>query len=385
MGGRTLRFTGGRFSTERLSDEAFAAAAKSLVAFREAVVELAKQEYEASSEHSAGGIPSGIIDFQFSVANLRSGSLEVDVQPDAQRAMFDLDDPCVRSADRIQTAIAELSRDDKGGTLVELPARVLGLIAKIGDPLDDEEAVSFASRLGTARLGRHEWEALRRPDSPAAVVLDLIAGRVLRVSADRSRASISVLGWQTSRPTSIYYEDVATLDDMRAALTADETTGSLVTVEGQFAWSARSVKSRGSATSLKRVRVHDEEAAAQMNGLVGEINDLEELQNGWYGADGEPGTAPHPEAVLGVRRLAATFPHYELPYPHVFPGVDGEVSLEWTIGDVEASITFERSRDTATVASLDVTSGEHRYTERVMVDCAYVRDWLRDLAGQSSR
>lgn len=147
----------------------------------------------------------------------------------------------------------------------------------------------------------------------------------------------------------------------------------------------RSLKLRGGATSLERVTVHDEEAAAQMTALVREIDDLDELQDGWYGTDGESGTGPHPEAVLGVRRLAATFPHCGLPYPHVFPGVHGEVSMEWMIGDVEASITFERSRDTATVASLDVASDEHRYAENVIVDCAYVRDWLRGMAGQQSR
>lgn len=102
---------GGRFSAERLSDEAFAAAAKSLVAFREAGVELAKQEYEASSKRVDVDIPSGISDFRFCVSDLRPRSWEVEVQPDAERAMFDLDDPCVRSADRIETAIAELSRD----------------------------------------------------------------------------------------------------------------------------------------------------------------------------------------------------------------------------------------------------------------------------------
>ena len=384
-GSRTLRFTGGRFSTERLSDEAFAAAAKSLVAFREAVVELAKAEYEASSKRADADVPSGIRDFRFCVTDLRPGSLEVEVRPDAERAMFDLEDPCIRSADRIESAIAGLGGDGKDGALTELPARVRGLIAKIGDPLDDEEAVSFDSRLGTARLGRHEWEALRRPSSLASVALDLIAGRVLRVSADRARASLSVLGWESSRPTSIYYENPATLEDMRVALTADDETGSLVTVAGWFAWSSRSVKLQGGAIALDRVRVHDEEAAAPMRALLREIDDLEELEDGWYGTDGEPGAAPHPEAVLGARRLAAAFPHYELPYPHVFPGVDGEVAMEWTIGDVEASITFERSRDTATVASLDVVSNEHRYAEGVIVDCAYVRDWLRDLAGQPSR
>ena len=384
-GGRTLRFTGGRFSAERLSDEAFAAAAKSLVAFREAVVELATQEYEASSGRSPGGIPPGISGFHFCVADLRPGSLEVEVRPDAETEMFDIEDPCIRSADRIETAIDELGRDGKGDTLAELPTRVLGLIAKIGAPLDDSEAVSFDSRRGTARLGLHEWEALRRPTSLLGVALDLIAGRVLRVSADRSRASVSVLGWQSSRPASIYYKDLATLEDMRVALTEDDETGSLVTVVGPFTWSSGSVKSRGRAFSLEEVKVHDEEAAVQMNALVSEIDELQDLEDGWYDTDGVAGEAPHSEAIVGARRLAAAFPHYELPYPHVFPAVDGGVSMEWTLGDVEASITFEDSSDTATVAAWDASTDDHLYEEGVNVDCAFVRDWLRGFAGQLAR
>jgi len=385
IGGRKLRFTGGRFSAERLSDEAFAAAARSLLAFREAVVELAKQEYEAGSKHSDRGIPAGISDFQFWVSDLRRGSLELEVRPDAETEMFDVEDPCFRSADRIETAIAELGRDEQGVTLAELPTRVLGLIAKIGDPLDDSEAVLFDSRRGIARLGRHEWETLRRPSSLVGVALDLIAGRVLRVSADRSRASVSVLGWQSSRPTSIYYKDLATLEDMRVALTEDDGRGSLVTVAGPFIWSPGSVRLHGRALSLEEINVHSEEVAAQMDALVSEIDDLEELGRGWYDTDDVAGEAPHPEAILGARRLAAAFPHYELPYPHVFPAIDGGVSMEWTFDDVEASIEFRDSSEIATVASLVVSADDHRYEEGVNVDCAFVRDWLRSLTGSPAR
>ena len=381
-GGRTLRFTGGRFSAERLSDEAFAAAARSLVAFRKAVVELAKHEHEASDGNSGSDIPPGISGFQFCVSDLRHGSLAFDVRPDAEAEMFALDGPCVQSADRIEVAIAELAHDGERPTLAALPTRCVRMIATIGAPLDDSEAVSFESRSGTARLGRHEWEELRRPSLLTSVALELIAGRVLRVSADRSRASVSVLGWQSPRPTSIYYKDRATVDDMRVALTEHETKGALLTAAGAFTWSAGRVRSRSRASSLEEVSVHDDETAKQMNALVSEIDELEDLEDGWYGTDGIAGEAPKRSAILGVRRLAAAFPHYALPYPHVFPSVDGGVSMEWSLGDIEASITFDDSSGTATVASLDISTDEHRYEESVEVDCAYVRDWLRGFTGQ---
>ena len=54
-------------------------------------------------------------------------------------------------------------------------------------------------------------------------------------------------------------------------------------------------------------------------------------------------------------------------------------------GDVDASITFEDFSDTATVASLDISTDDHRYEEGVNVDCAFVRDWLRGFTGQPAR
>ena len=384
-GGRTLRFTGGRFSAERWSDDAFAAAGRSLIAYREAIVELAKREYPAASGSSVSDIPPAISGFHFSVADLRRGSMMLDVHPDAEGAMFEVEDHCISSADKIDDAIAELGRDGDGKTLASLSSPVISRIAKIGAPLKGSEAVSFTSRRGTARLGQAECEILRRPRLLWDVALELIAGRALRISADRSRAALSVLGWETARPTSIYYKDLATIDDMRVALTEDEGEGSLVTAAGRFIWSAGRVKSRESASSLEEVIVHDEEVAEQMNALLSEIDELTELEDGWYDTDGIAGTRPHAEAILGARRLVAAFPHYELPYPHVFPAVDGGVSMEWTLGDAEASITFEDSSDTATVASWDASTDEHLYEEGVNVNCAFVRDWLRGFAGQPAR
>lgn len=172
---------------------------------------------------------------------------------------------------------------------------------------------------------------------------------------------------------------------MEVALTEDEETGSLVTVAGSSTWSFGSVMPRGAATSLEEVKANDEGVAEQMDALLSEIDELRKLEHGWYDTDGVAGEDPHPEAILGARRLAVVFPHYELPWPHVFPAVDGGVSMEWSLGDVEASITFNDSSDTATVASLDISTDHHRYEEGVNVDCAFVRDWLRGFTRQPAR
>lgn len=383
--GRTLRFAGGRFAAERLSDEAFAAAGRSLLAYRDAVVELAKQEHSTSLHGADGGVPPSISGFQFCITDLREGSLLLDVRPDGDPEMFEIEDPCSRSADKIETAIAELGREGQSETLASLPPDVVGLIAKIGDPLTHSEAVSFASSRGTARLGASEREILRAPALRTVVSLDVIAGRVLRISADRSRASLSVLGWPASRTTSIFYGRLSTIDQMRAALTPSDESGPLVTVVGPFKWSAGKLELDGSGSALDAVTVHDDEAAERLTAFVGELDELQRLEAGWYSTDGEAGTAPRADAILGARRLSASFAHHALPYPDVFPAVNGGVSLEWTLGKVEASIRFEDSSETATVASWDAATDEHRYEERVTINDKFVSDWLHGITGQPAR
>ena len=108
---------------------------------------------------------------------------------------------------------------------------------------------------------------------------------------------------------------------------------------------------------------------------------LEELEDGWYDTDGEAGTAPYKRAIQGARQLTKAVQLYGLPHPHVFPCVDGGVSMEWTLGEVEASVEFGDSSEYATVASWDATTDEHRYEENVLVDRKYMRDWLGGLTG----
>ena len=110
-----------------------------------------------------------------------------------------------------------------------------------------------------------------------------------------------------------------------------------------------------------------------MNALFTELDDIEALESGWLE---ETTPAPDREAVRGARTLCALFACGDLPFPHAFPTRDGGVALEWTLGPVEASITFERSADSATVASLDTEADAHSYEENVPVTPDGVRLWL---------
>lgn len=138
-------------------------------------------------------------------------------------------------------------------------------------------------------------------------------------------------------------------------------------------------RSRGDASARRPI------PPEPISALYEEIDKLKELEDGWYDTDGEAGTAPHDDAIQRVWKLASAIRSYGLPHPHVFPCVDGGVSMEWTLGEIEASIEFGDSSEYATVASWDATTDEHRYEENVLVDRKYMRDWLDGLTGTQVR
>lgn len=122
-----------------------------------------------------------------------------------------------------------------------------------------------------------------------------------------------------------------------------------------------------------------------ISALYEEIEKLQELEDGWYDTGGEAGAAPHVAAIQGVWNLTSAIRSYGLPHPHVFPRVDGGVSMEWTLGEIEASIEFGDSSEYATVASWDATTDEHRYEENIRVDRKYMRGWLDGLTDTQAR
>jgi hypothetical protein len=92
--------------------------------------------------------------------------------------------------------------------------------------------------------------------------------------------------------------------------------------------------------------------------LIAEIERLQQMEDGWYSADGEPGRAPTDDVLASIWRLAEFTEVLGLPYPHVFPTVEGGVSAEWTFGKIEATIEFNPLHEGAIVASLNRTTDE---------------------------
>ena len=122
-----------------------------------------------------------------------------------------------------------------------------------------------------------------------------------------------------------------------------------------------------------------------MADFANELDELQELEPGWYAIDGIAGAAPCMDAILGARRVGDILAGHQLPYPSVFPTADGGVSLEWTLGSVEASLRFHDSSESATVASWNAATDEHRYEEDIPVDGEFVETWLRSLTSHAAR
>ena len=139
---------------------------------------------------------------------------------------------------------------------------------------------------------------------------------------------------------------------------------------------------RGQEYIRERCRTEGDKPVAD---FVSALEELQELEPGWYGVDGIAGAAPCMDAIRGALHVGDTLADCQLPYPSVFPTVDGGVSLEWTLGGVEASLRFHDSSESATVASWNAATDEHRYEEDIPVNGEFVETWLRSLTGHAAR
>ncbi len=117
--------------------------------------------------------------------------------------------------------------------------------------------------------------------------------------------------------------------------------------------------------------------------LIIEIDELAQLEDGWYDTDGEPGVAPTRDVLAYARKLAELIEFAGFPLPHVFPTVEGGISAEWSLGPIAANIEFHSTHEGATVASRDRRTGRFDYRENVLVNEEFLMHWLIDLSNRA--
>ena len=374
-----LRFAGGRFDAEVVSVKALRVALSELSVFERAITAIAKDLFHTDNP-SDQPLPDHFaesLSLDVDVEALARGSLKVPIRPSllTRRGtpMFEVPYPYFeRSVSLYCRVISELVEDGQSPAMQELSSQTRSVLSRSGQALNNDEQVHVASPSGRQCSVLPRIRELAASDGSERRISTVVAGRIIRIAADNHQFHLALCS-EAGQPAIALSYDVARvpLDVLRNALTSDPGDGPIVAAEGEFAFDGP--KFDKSASSIQRLIAAGEEGTRRMTTLLTELDDIESLEAGWLE---ESTPAPDREAIRGARRLSALFACDDLPFPHAFPMHDGGVALEWTLGSVEASITFESSAASATVASLDTIADEHRYEEAVTITPDFVRAWL---------
>lgn len=374
-----LRFAGGRFDAEVVSVKALRVALSELSVFERAITAIAKDLFHTDNP-SDQPLPDNFAEglaLDVDIEALARGSLMVPIRPSVltQRGtpMFDAPHPYFeKSVSLYCRVISELVEHGQSPAMQELSSQTRSVLSRSGHALKNDEQVHVASSSGRRCSVLPRIRDLAVSDGVERRISTLVAGRIIRIAADNHQFHLALCS-EAGQPVIALSYDVARvqLDTLRNALTSKPDAGPIVAAEGEFAFDGP--KFDKSASSIQRLTAAGKQRTARMATLLTELDDIESLEAGWLE---ESTPAPDPEATRGARRLSALFACDDLPFPHAFPMHDGGVALEWTLGPVEASITFERSAASATVASLDTIADEHRYDEEVPITPDFVRSWL---------
>ena len=374
-----LHFAGGRFDAKVVSVKALRVALSELSVFERAITAIAKDLFHTDNppDHPLPDNFAEGLALDVDVEALERGSLNVPTRPSlvTRRGtpMFDVPHPYFeRSVSLYCRVISELVEDGRSPAMQELSSKTRSVLSRSGQALNDDEQVQVASSSGRRCRVLRRIRDLAADDGTERRISTVVAGRIIRIAADNHQFHLALCS-EAGRPAVALSYDVARvhLDVLRKALTSDPDDGPIVAAEGEFAFDGP--KFDKSASSIQRLIAAGEEGTEKMTTLLKELDDIESLEAGWLE---ESTPAPDPEAIRGARRLSAVFACGDLPFPHAFPMHNGGVALEWTLGPVEASITFEDTAASATVASLDTIADEHRYEEEVTITPDFVRRWL---------
>ena len=378
-----LCFSGGRFDARQLSAKAFAAAGQEFLAFQQAIIAIASHLYREDNPN-VSQLPHHFVDsLELGFEEVFRGSVllpakPMDLVPDAQR-LVEVPHTYYENSVKVHRSIlAEIREQGHSELLHELPRAVGEALTRMGRQLEDGERIIVTSTSGIeydfdGRVRELLGSSLR--DSQR--VRELIVGRIIRVDADLSRVTMVLCA--EPRPTNIVitYAEQVSLDAIKSALTSLKNEGPIVAARGTFSYVDSFFETEPSL--IEELSTVDMDASQRAQQFIEELESISSLSDGWHD---NGSLAPQEAATLGARALVAPLLFYGLPFPHAFPLVDGGVSLEWSLESVEASITFHASSETATVASWDSDTDEHRYDEHTPITVDSLRKWFDSFESQ---
>ena len=97
------------------------------------------------------------------------------------------------------------------------------------------------------------------------------------------------------------------------------------------------------------------------------ISELATLKDGWYDGDG---IAFDPQSLSRLRSVIdEMLTAHDIPAPYLYPTPQGEINAEWTLGDWEVEITFDRAMAKPTALATNSRTREKEEIE-VALDAA---------------
>lgn len=101
------------------------------------------------------------------------------------------------------------------------------------------------------------------------------------------------------------------------------------------------------------------------------LKELTALQDGWLNGEGK--ALDKKEIRWFVEMFERFFPN-DLPFPYVYPTVEGNIQLEWTFGTCELSLEVDLKSHRGEWLAVDVETSEAEYYE---VNLDEAEDWKK--------
>jgi len=354
------RFDGERFEGHSIPLELLG----DLAVLEAMIIEVAKWQFfqdNPTRERAPRGFTDGV---SLTLTAVGKGSaiaeIALSLPSDARGQLFSVQQESLqRARDAIVNAIAAAA-ESKNPTLY-LPPEALGYFDRLGRRLQDNEAIEFSTDTTevSARLTR---EARRR---------------LLQASEVRERSEeVHIRG-------GIFDFNQETLDFLLMLPGGTKVGGRADSQHFDTFMKAHSGYKNGVKALIEGLgkfnraeRLQSIESVEHMTVLdpldfISQLEELNLLEDGWY--DGK-GRAPSSE---GLDWLAQAFDENfpdDLPLPYVYPTVEGNVRLEWSLGQWEISIEIDLQKRSGQWHALNLDSDKDQEKE---LNLLTGDDWLQ--------
>lgn len=324
------KLTGKRFDKHAVPVDVL----QDFAALQELIVDLAKKIYLAENQ-ARKRVPKGFADgITLSLQEIGEGSAILNfvlgtamvVAPILNNdsntyAYFE------KAKDKVIEAIA--AAEDGGNVRDFLTVKHINYFNRIGRNLKDDEVIAFNPNtdrvVNLNKLTRHRIVQSLSEDASYTDNFDFVAP-IAGIDQIDKQFSVLVDGQKIS----------AKLDQSNykliSATFTDLYSQKYVLIKGEGVYDRNSKLTK--ITSLTNLDILDPLDVSLR------INDLSELKDGWYNNQGQ---APDATSLWKFEQLFKDNYSNNLPLPTIFPTLEGNIQLEWTINDTEISLEVNLS------------------------------------------